>query len=573
MAAWIALGALACFALGYRYYARWLGRRVYRVDEPIPTPAHTQADGCDFVPTRVEVLFGHHYTSIAGAAPIIGPCIAAYWGWLPAILWIVLGTLFIGAVHDFGALVASVREGGRSVADLAANMLGKRGRILFMLFVLVLVWLVLAVFAMAIAGLFLSQPGAVLPVHSSILVALAVGWLLYRRGMQPLLPSLVALALLYAMVFAGTAWPLSLQALGLSPRQSYHTWITLLLLYSAIASLLPVWVLLQPRDYVNSHQLLVGLALIFAGLFWAHPDLDAPAWRSPTDDAPPLFPLLFVTIACGAVSGFHGLVASGTTSKQLDRLPHARAIGYGGMLGEGALALAVALAAVAGIALAGESVLPAQGPVQSLSWSRYYDSWAHTGTNKATAFVLGAGAFLHALGIPETLAQTLIAVLIISFAATSLDTATRIQRLILQELGTALHLAPLRQRHIATALAVLPAWGLVLWEVPTATGSKQGVGWLLWPLFGASNQMLAALTLFVLTLYFRRRGTAVLALFIPMLLVTLMTLAALLTNLRTFWQQGQALLSALSATLLALVLWMLGEGLYAWRNPPQGPLR
>ncbi len=567
MAAVLALVCLGAFAVAFVTYGRWVGRRVYGDDEALVTPAHTRSDGRDYVPTPLPILFGHHFTSIAGAAPIIGPCVAAYWGWLPALLWVVLGTVFIGAVHDFGALVASVREEGRSVADLAAGVLGPRARTLFLSFVLVLTWVVLAVFAMAIAGLFVSQPSSVLPIHVQIVVALVVGWLVYRRGVRPLVPSLVALAVLYAFVGIGVRVPLRLESLGVPAAAAEQAWIAILLLYAAVASVLPVWVLLQPRDYVNSHQLLVGLGLLYAGLVVGRPPIDAPAVRLGGEGAPDLFPLLFVTIACGAISGFHGLVASGTSSKQLDRLSHARAVGYGGMLGEGSLALASTLAAVAGIGLVGACQLPGQGAVADLSWSVYYDSWAHASANKAAAFVLGGGALLQQVGLSAELSRTLMAVLVIAFASTTLDTATRIQRFIVAELGEAVGVRWLTNRFVATAVAVVPA-ALLAYARATdpVTGASRQVGWMLWPVFGASNQALAALTLLVLALYFAARRRPVWPLLLPMAFVALVTVAALLSRLRTFFAQGNWPLLALASLLLALVLWMFVEGVGAWRR-------
>ncbi|MBO6936960.1 MAG: carbon starvation protein A [Deltaproteobacteria bacterium] len=565
MAALAAIVVLACFALGYRFYARFVGERIFGDRDELEMPAHALRDERDYVPTDPHVLFGHHFTSIAGAAPIIGPCVAAYWGWLPALLWVVIGTIFMGAVHDFGALVLSVREGGRSIADVAAKVLGKRARLLFLCFVAGVVWLVLAVFAMAIAGLFVAQPASVLPIQSEIVLAVIVGWLVYKKRVPALWPSVIALVVLYALVWVGTKVPIDLADFGASDPRT--TWILLLFGYSAIASLLPVWLLLQPRDFINSHQLMVGLALLFAGLFVAHPDLDAPAIRM-DDDSPPLFPLLFVTIACGAISGFHGLVSSGTTSKQLSELRHARPIGYGAMLGEGTLALASTLAAVAGIALVGACELPSHGAVADLSWSTYYDSWAHAGANKASAFVLGGGAFLEAVGLPTELARTVMAVLVISFAATTLDTATRIQRFIVAELGDAVSLPVLKRPTVATAVAVLPAIALCFGETTDAMGQAKQVGWVLWPIFGASNQMLAALTLMVLALYFGARKKPVLPIVIPMLLVTGVALLALLAKLQEFLATGDDLLTGVTVALLALVVWMLTEGAMALRRKP-----
>jgi len=564
MSAVVTVLALGCFLLAYRFYARYVGERIYRDREEIRTPAYEFEDGQDYVPTNRHILWGHHFTSIAGAAPIIGPCIAAYWGWLPALLWVVLGTIFMGAVHDFGALVVSVRERGRSIADIANGVLSGRARIMFLCFVLVLVWLVLAVFAMAIAGLFVSQPTSVLPINIEIVVAIVIGWLIYKRRMRALVPSLVALAILYLFVWFGTMAPLRFEDLGLSRDSAMTTWIVILFVYSAIASLLPVWLLLQPRDFINSHQLMVGLGLLFAGLFVAHPEFDAPMVRTTFEGgAPSLWPLLFVTIACGAISGFHGLVASGTTSKQLDRLPHARLVGYGGMIGEGSLALASTMAAVAGIGLVGACSLPSLGgaEVPDLGWAVYYDSFVHAAQNKATAFVVGGGEFLMRVGLGAEIARTLMAVLVISFAATTLDTATRIERFIVSEIGSALRIRVLENRVVATAVAVGPAILLALWKVPDpASGAFTSAGWVLWPIFGASNQMLAALTLMVLSLYFWRRKRPVLPLLLPMLFVMAVTLASLLVKAGEFLRAENWLLLGITVVQLTLVLWMLLEG-------------
>jgi carbon starvation protein len=568
MSAVVTALSLLAFVVAFRFYARYVGRRIFEDHEDLVTPAHEFEDGRDFVPTHRAVLFGHHFTSIAGAAPIIGPCVAAYWGWLPALLWVVVGTIFIGAVHDFGALVVSVREQGRSIADITGQVISGRVRIMFLCFVLVLSWLVLAVFAMAIAGMFVAVPTSVLPVNVAIIVALVVGVALYRFKVRPLVPSLIALVILYAFVWVGVSTPIDFTVpthaggLGWSPDEARFSWILALFVYASIASLLPVWLLLQPRDFVNSHQLIVGLGLLFAGLFYVHPDFDAPALRGPTEGAPGIFPVLFVTIACGAISGFHGLVSSGTTSKQLDRLRDARLIGYGAMLGEGSLALASTMAAVAGIGLVSYCELPGQGPVSDLSWATYYDSWAHASENKAAAFVLGGGAFLQALGFSSAVAQTLMAVLVISFASTTLDTATRIERFIISELGAALNIKPLQNPIVATMLAVIPAILLATWSVPDpGTGVPREAGWVLWPIFGASNQMIAALTLLVLSLYFWRRGRPVLPLVVPMLLVMAVTFVSLLANARAFMDRGNWLLVSFTVLLLALISWMSVEGL------------
>ncbi|SVB48521.1 uncharacterized protein METZ01_LOCUS201375, partial [marine metagenome] len=542
--AYLAIVSLFCFYLGYRFYSQFISAKIYNINDTLTTPAHEFEDGIDFVPTKRQILFGHHFTSIAGAAPIIGPCIAVYWGWLPALLWIVAGTIFMGAVHDFGALVVSLKEKGRSIADITSTVINPRVRLMFLIFVMFLTWLVLAVFAMAIAGLFKEVPTSILPINIEIILAIIIGYFIYKKKMGALIPSLVALGVLYLFVWIGTFMPISLEAFGVASDDIQNTWIFFLFFYSAIASLLPVWFLLQPRDFINSHQLIVGLCLIFIGIFIAQPLVDAPAIRAVDDiSAPPIFPMLFVTIACGAISGFHGLVSSGTTSKQVNSFKDSRMIGYGAMLGEGTLAVASTITAVAGIALVTNCHLPSIGAVENLSWSIYYDSWSHATTNKATAFVLGGGALLEQLGFPHTLAKTLMAVLIISFAATTLDTATRIQRFIISEIGASTKIKLLQNKYFATFFAVIPAIMLTMWSIQDpVTGSMKQTAWVLWPIFGASNQMLAALTLMVLTLYYWKRNKPVLPLFIPMLFIMVIAFISLIIKAKAFNMQGNVLL-------------------------------
>ncbi|MEA1882623.1 MAG: carbon starvation protein A [Candidatus Marinimicrobia bacterium] len=558
----LVLVGLSFLFLGFRFYSKFVGHRIFGIQNNDCTmPAKEFEDGVDFVPTKKHILFGHHFTSVAGAAPIIGPCVAAFWGWLPALMWILLGTVFMGAVHDFGALVTSVKEKGRSIADIASTTISKRVRLMFLIFIILLIWLVLAVFAMAIADLFVGFPASVIPINIEIIIAFIMGFLIYKKKMDILIPSLVALALLYFFIWVGTKAPIDFTT-TMADQDAKNLWIILLFIYSAIASLLPVWTLLQPRDYINSHQLFVGLGLLFLGIFVAQPVVDAPALRSLSEPGVPgLFPLLFVTIACGAISGFHGLVASGTSSKQLEKLADARMVGYGGMIGEGTLALASTIAAVAGISLVTQCNLPAVGQVADLNWAVYYDSWAHASGNKATAFVLGGGALLQSLGISAGIANTLMAVLVISFAATTLDTATRIQRFILNEFGVATKIKPLTNRYIATTITIVPAVLLAFWNIAEpSSGAIRQAGWVLWPIFGASNQMLAALTLMVLTLYYWQKKKPVLPLLIPMLFIMVVTFTALVANAIKFYGQNSVLFG-LTILLIGLIIWMAYEGM------------
>ncbi|HIB26951.1 MAG TPA: carbon starvation protein A [Candidatus Marinimicrobia bacterium] len=557
----LVLIGLLVFYLGFRFYSRFIENRIFKIHEEDQTmPSKALEDGIDYVPTKKHILFGHHFTSIAGAAPIVGPCVAAYWGWLPALLWILLGTIFMGAVHDFGALVISAKEKGRSIADIASNTISKRTRLMFLSFVILLIWLILAVFAMVIADLFVAIPSSVIPINIEIIIAIIMGFLIYKKKIDILIPSLFALALLYFFVWVGTKVPIDLTT-TMAVQDVKNLWIIMLFIYSAIASLLPVWTLLQPRDFINSHQLFVGLGLLFLGIFIAQPVVDAPAIRSLSEpDVPGIFPLLFVTIACGAISGFHGLVASGTSSKQLEKLSDARMVGYGGMIGEGTLALASTISAVAGIALVSNCNLPTVGPVTDLNWNVYYDTWAHASGNKAAAFVLGGGALIQSLGIPTIVANTLMAVLVISFAATTLDTATRIQRFILNEFGIATGVRALSNRYVATIVAIIPAILLAFWNVvEPGTGTMRQAGWVLWPIFGASNQMLAALTLMVLTLYYWQKKRPILPLLIPMIIVMGITISALVVNAIQFYGQN-SILFGFTIILMGLIIWMVYEG-------------
>ena len=542
-AAVVCLLALVWFAFGYLVYSRHLARRVFDLHEDEPVPSKTMEDGVDYVPTRTHVLFGHHYASIAGAAPIIGPAVAVVWGWVPALLWIVLGVVFMGAMHDFATLVLSVRHRGMSVGSISAEVVAPRTRTLFLLVIFALILIVIAVFAKAIAGLFTSKPGTVLPINFEIIVALIIGWLCYKRKAKLLWPSLAALVSLYAMVFVGWKVPLSLAGL-VGAQHQVTAWVVFLLIYSFVASVLPVWTLLQPRDYINSHQLFVGLAALLGGIFVAHPTITAPAFNNAPPGTPPLFPFLFVTIACGAISGFHGLVSSGTTSKQLARATDARAVGYGAMLGEGVLALIATLAVSAGLA----------------NWAQHFHGMPNAAQGVGM-FVEGAASFLIALGLPREPSEIVVAVLVISFAATSLDTGVRIQRFIIAELGEIWGVRWLTNRYLGGLVAVALPLALYL-------AGKEGT---LWPLFGASNQMLAGLSLIVVTvwLYKTRRPWAYAA--IPMVIVLTVSAAALVHKAGSFMKAGNYPLVAVSVALLVLELWIVTEGVLALKRPIPAP--
>jgi carbon starvation protein len=543
----LAVLALGAFALGYLLYARFLAERVFRLDPSFVTPAHAMEDGVDYVPTNRFVLWGHHFTSVAGAAPIVGPAIAVIWGWLPAFLWVVFGTIFFAGMHDAGALWASVRNRGVSIGALTESVVGARARSLFMIVIFLLLLMVNAVFAIVIANLFVNFPSSVIPSWFVIVVALGIGYVLYRRGVPLLWPSVIALVLLYASMFVGDAVPVSLPAevLGMSPAV---TWVALLFVYAFVASLLPVWMLLQPRDYINGIQLFIALGIFFTAVLLANPTVVAPPINQALPaDVPPLLPLLFVTIACGAISGFHGLVSSGTTSKQLDKETDARFVGYLGAVGEGALALAAIIACTAGFATLAE-------------WQGYYTSFASGGI---AAFVQGGGAIISAgLRLPEHFGQTLLAVMAVLFAATTMDTGVRLQRYIVQEWGQIYDLGFLRNRYVATTLAVAAC--LVL-----AFGAGQGAGsggLVIWPLFGTTNQLLAALTLVVLSVFLMKNRRPTVYTLVPFTFLITMTILALLVQLRGFWDAGRYVLVALDVVILAATIWVALEALAALRR-------
>tara|TARA_Y100001980_G_C14553774_1_gene339490 strand:+ start:2387 stop:4048 length:1662 start_codon:yes stop_codon:yes gene_type:complete len=531
---------LIFFYLGYKFYSRYISYKIYDINNNLITPANSINDGVDFVPTDKHVLFGHHFTSIAGAAPIIGPCIAVYWGWLPALSWVVLGSIFMGAVHDFGALVLSLKEKGKSVADISASTINNRVRILFLIFIMCLTWLVLAVFANAISGLFTRYSTAVLPVNIEIIIAMIVGYYMYKKKVKSFFPSIIALFFLYIFVWIGSNNPINLESLGIPINNVKHTWTILLFVYSGVASLIPVWILLQPRDYINSHQLIVGLSLIFLSIFLIQPKIIAPAITN-IDKGPPIIPFLFVTIACGAISGFHGLVSSGTTSKQVNKMKDARMIGYGSTLGEGTLALAATIAAIAGLSFVN---------VQNdwcLPWACDFNSAKAGALN---VFIVGSSGLLQQIGLPSGLSTTLVVVLVVSFAATTLDSATRIQRYIIGEFGSATKLKIFENKYIATLISIIPAYFIA---------TNNDLRNELWQTFGASNQMLAALTLMVISIYFWKKRKNIIPLILPMLLIMVIALWSLIIK----FQMSQTLmLQIINGILIFLILWMFFEGLY-----------
>ncbi len=685
----IAVGAFVGYLIAYHTYGRWLARRIFKLDPAAPVPSVALNDDTDYVPTARSIVFGHHFTSIAGTGPIVGPAIAVMWGWLPALLWVLLGSIFIGAVHDFGALVVSLRNRGQTVGDIAGRVLNPRVRILFLFVLFLALTIVLAIFGLVIAAVFRMYPASIFPCIVQIPLAIAIGLYLHRKGVHLLVPSLITLAVMYVTVIFGDVGVLGDVNKWLAGLPTI-VWVAVLLVYSYIASVLPVWTLLQPRDYINSLQLLTALGLIMLGLAAAALVGGAPAveggepqpleivapvvnWN-PTA-APMIFPFLFITIACGAISGFHCLVSSGTSSKQLKCESDAQFVGYGSMLTEGFLATLVILACVAGLGMgiplktdgpeslqtanfydsqgqprtavwtpvdenrvdvsAGHVTDPHDLPGESLSsltqseelaalgilatadangpkirlqstaaYNTRYGSWyASNGLDaKVGAFVDGSGNFLKALGIPAGVAVALMGVLVASFAGTTLDTACRLQRYVTQELTAVLSgerrfsdagvkhkprftlpLGFLTNKHAATIFAIVIAAAI-------ASLSKPGLDWswktagtggmILWPMFGATNQLLGGLAFLVTAFWLWRRRLPVWFIVVPMGFMLAMPAWAMAWQLFVenpgtetspdatpgwlFAENKNWTLITVALATLALEAWLLIEAFLAW---------
>ncbi|KPQ24930.1 MAG: carbon starvation protein [Halomonas sp. HL-48] len=529
----LGLGAMAA---GYFVYSRFIAEKIYQLDPDFKTPAHEFEDGVDYVPTNRFVLWGHHFTSVAGAAPIVGPAIAVIWGWAPAFLWVVFGTIFFAGIHDSGAIWASVRNKAKSVGALTGDVVGARARSIFMIVIFLVLLMVNAVFAVVIAGLMMDFSSAVVPVWGAILVALVIGQLIYRRILSLPVVSILGVIALYALIGIGPSVPVQMPD-EVGAMSGNAVWILILFGYAAVASLLPVWMLLQPRDYINGLQLFIGLIILYGALVLLNPNLVAPAFNSDVPDGTPsLLPLLFVTIACGAISGFHGLVSSGTTSKQLDKETDVRFVGYFGAVGEGMLALAAILVATAGFASLGD-------------WEAMYSAFGQGGVN---AFVEGGAFVIHnGIGLPEATASTLLTVMAALFAGTTMDTGLRLQRYIFQEWGEIYQQQWMKKPAIATFLAV----GSCLLLAFGAGGADGSGGLIIWPLFGTTNQLLAGLTLLVITVMLVRLKRPMWFTLAPLCFLLVMTILALLLQLRTFWNDGNMFLLGLDiVVLIAAVL-------------------
>ena len=633
----IVVGSFVLYLVAYHTYGRFLSRRVFMLDPQRATPALEVNDGVDFVPSKRSLVFGHHFTSIAGTGPIVGPAIAVVWGWVPALVWVLVGSIFMGAVHDFGSLMISMRHRGRTIADLSGGIINGRVRVLFMIVCIIGLWIVLAIFGLVIATIFKLYPSSVIPVFAQIPIAVGLGiWM--RRGLPLVLGAIMAVGLMYASIWYGASHaPTEIFPPALTDHLSVIGWWTILLMiYVFIASVLPVDVLLQPRDFINAWQLLVAMGLLVIGVVVAHPPIVADAVRLVPEAslsgvaAPPMMPFLFITIACGAVSGFHCLVSSGCSSRQLKTEADAQYVGFGAMLTEGFLAVLVIIACVAGIGMGASD--------GHAHWMQYYQQWggdAGLGA-KLKPFVVGSANMMEAVGVPHHFAVTLMGVFIASFAATTLDSATRLQRYLISELaapraridgtqcagcgypreglGESVQCPEcngdrwirkpgffgrvrllIANRYGATLIAVVSGLVFALSDAVTiahrsafmlgseTTGylgsgrgywgyniygdwfirnnlAQAGLGGLkLWPIFGATNQLLAGLALLVVTVWLVKTKRPAWASAVPMVFMLAMTGYAIVLLADSFRAADNLFLLGVSLVMLGLEIWIVIE--------------
>ena len=565
---------LVCFGgyiLAYHTYGRFLAKKIFKLRPDAPVPSHERNDGVDFVPTRKGIIFGHHFTSIAGTGPIVGPAIGVIWGWLPAILWVTLGCIFMGAVHDFGSLVVSLRNDGKSISEIAARYINKRVRLIFFLIVFLALLIIIAIFGIVIATVFKLYPQSVLAVWLQIPIAMALGYAIYKKNANISIATILAVIGMYACVALGSWLEYRFPGFTSFPDNwlipPTGIWTVLLLIYVWFASTLPVTMLLQPRDYINAWQLFIMMALLIAGVvasaLFGGGDfrIVAPAINNVGPDVPPLMPMMFVIIACGAISGFHSLVASGTSTKQIAQEPDAQFVGYGSMLFEGGLAVLVILCIIAGLGMGHNELFGAE------AWQHFYGTWMGSKGlgDKLQPVVIGASNMMGSLGIPSVFGLAVMGVFIASFAGTTLDTSVRIQRYVVAELTEDIHLPILSNRWAATTIAVITAAALAF--IDTSHGEisfgASGTGAMkLWPLFGTVNQLLAALALLVITMYLKKKGgLKYLVSGVPCMIMLIITGWAMVLNELKFYQDENILLIIIGGAVFLLAVWMTAETL------------
>lgn len=564
------IGVFVGYILMYRLYGRYISTKIFKLNENAKVPAHEQEDGVDFVPSKKEVVFGHHFASIAGTGPIVGPAIAVIWGWVPAVIWVFVGSIFIGAVHDFGVLIVSLRNRGVSIAKFTEKYINPRTKFFFFIIGFFELWLFISILGLVMAVIFDLFPGSVLPVWLEIPIAMALGFQVFKKGKNLLKWSIFAVVIMYLTVVLGNYFPIQITEFMGIPATG--VWTIILLIYAYIASVLPVNRLLQPRDLINSHQLLIAMGLLIIGIavstFLSDLEFVAPTLNMHPQGAPPIWPFLFVIIACGAVSGFHAIVSSGTSAKQLNNETDGLFVGYGSMLLEGGLAILVIIAVTAGIGLGYEN---ANGDflVGTQAWTSHYASWASVQGlgSKISAFVIGSANMIASIGIPREIAIVIMGVFVASFAGTSLDTSTRLQRYFVSELipskGKKQNI--FQNRYFTTFLVIGSAMLLAF-----NTGADGKGALKLWPLFATINQILATLALIVLSIYLKRKGGFIwLITGIPAIFMGLVTIWAAIANQINFYEQGSLLLQVVNFIVTILALAVTVEGVVSFFKKPK----
>ncbi|MFC2129794.1 carbon starvation protein A [Bacteroidota bacterium] len=528
-AAVVVVFGVAWFIFAYLWYGRIIQKKVVKIDDSNITPSNEINDGRDYVPTKPSILFGHHFSSIAGAGPIVGPIIAFYYfGWLPALIWIIVGSVFMGAVHDYTSLVASLRSKGVSIVEITGTYVSPKARNIFGVFVWLTLVLIQAVFADLTAKTLTEDPHIVIPTIGIILIAVIFGYFVFRKRVNVALGTIMGLALLFGLILLGGEIPIT---------ASYDFWLIFAIIYSLIAATLPVWLLLQPRDYLSMYLLIIGLFLGLVGLIVENPEISAPAFISFDSEAGPLFPMLFIIIACGAISGFHSLVASGTSAKQLRRESDGKFVAYGGMLTEGLLALMV-------IVMISSVLVWQPGTIGAITDSTYiFQELFEKSPNIVFGHALGLS--IDSLGIPVQLGISFGILMLNAFILTTLDTSARLNRYIVSETLGKKYGSIFKNRYFATGASLVVAYLLCL-----GGGFK-----VIWPVFGASNQLIATLALFVVTVYFLGFKAPKWYTLLPAIIMLIITETALAYTTIVFYiPKGRWHLVIISAILFVLGL-------------------
>jgi carbon starvation protein len=516
------ISSIVIFIIAYATYGAWLARK-WGVDPTRKTPAHEVNDGVDYVPTSPSILLGHHFASIAGAGPINGPIQAAIFGWVPVFLWIIIGSIFFGAPHDMGSLLVSIRHKGKSIGEVIKETLGESGRKLFSIFAWLTLLLVVAAFTNIVATTFANTPAVATSSILFMIIAIVFGYFVYRKGVSIKIGTVVGVVLLFLSIWLGTLYPIKL---------SVNTWVVILAVYIFIASTAPVWILLQPRDYLNSYLLYAMIVGAVLGIIIYRPEIQLDAVTGFNINGQLLFPILFVTVACGAISGFHSLVGSGTSSKQLNNEKDVKIIGYGSMLIEGVLAVIALIAAA------------------YLTKGEFLDKLSTIGPTNV--FAEGVGTFMEKFGIPFEVGKTFIALSVSAFALTSLDTATRLARFIFQEYfedPTKEKQSPLTNMYVSTTITVI--LGAVL-----AVGGYS----VIWPIFGSANQLLSALALMAVALWLKKQKKSYSMLVIPMIFMLIVTLTALVLLANSNIASGNYILVGFAVALFILAIVLAVQG-------------